>query len=448
MNETKELCEFVFRLKQEQMPKEVVSIVKECILDYLGVTFAGAFEVKKQLNAYLDTFPVRNQESGVIGLQRKTSIEEAALLNGISAHYFELDDGNRFGMVHLGAPILSSLFSIADVYNVSSDKFLQAVFVGYEVTIRLASAIQPSHKKKGFHATGTCGCIGAAVAVAIALDIKNEYLENIISAAVASASGLLEMIDDTSQLKPFNAGKAAQNGIIAVRMGCAGFVGPQNALGGSRGFLNVMAEEIKGNRFDGGNDKDYAIFGIYRKPYASCRHCHAAVEAVISLNKMYDIQPENITEVHVSTYSLAVFGHDHKEIASIGSAKMSIPYSVAAAIVLNDGGIRSMSEEAMHNPDILALAKKVCVSEEATFSSMVPNKRIAQVTIGLKSGTKFTKKVIYPKGEPENPMTTKELREKFIQMAMYAGKSKDYYTKVIQYTTDIENHFADLVEIL
>lgn len=448
MNETKELCEFIIQLKQEEMPKEVTSVVKECILDYLGVTLAGAFEIEKQLNAYLDFFPDSSQESRVIGLQRRTSIEAAALMNGMSSHYFELDDGNRFGMVHLGAPILSALFSIIDVYNVPIKRFLQAVFVGYEVTIRLASAIQPMHKMKGFHATGTCGCIGAAVAVATALDIKNEYLENIISAAVASASGLLEMIEDTSQLKPFNAGKAAQNGITAALIGNAGFAGPQNALGGKRGFLNVMAEGVNRGWLSGESDKDYVILRIYRKPYASCRHCHPAVEAAISLRRMYDIKSEDIDEILISTYSLAVFGHDHTEIGSTGSATMSIPYSVAAAIVLNDGGIQSMSEEATHNPNILELTKKVHVNEKPEYSLLIPAKRIAQVSIRLKNGKMLTQKVIYPKGEPENPMTTKELQEKFIQMAMYAGKSRDYCTKVIQFTAQIENHFSELIEIL
>jgi len=448
MNETKELCELILQLKQEEMSKEVTSMVKECILDYLGVTFAGAFELKKQLNAYLDFLPVRSQTASVIGMQRKTSIETAALLNGISAHYFELDDGSRFGMVHLGAPILSALFSIADVYKVPPKRFLQAVFVGYEVTIRLAMAVQPTHKKKGFHATGTCGCIGAATAVAIALDTDREALENIISAAAASASGLLEMIEDTSQLKPFNAGKAAQNGITAAFIGNVGFAGPQNALGGKRGFLNVMADGVNEDWLRRENENRYAILEIYRKPYASCRHCHSAVEAAITLRRMYDMKPEEIDEIQVATYGLAVLGHNHTEIAGIGSAKMSIPYSVAAAIVLNDGGIQSVSEEVLHNPEILALTKKVCVNENPEFSSLVPNKRMAQVTIRLIDGQLFTQKVIYPKGEPENPMTAKELQEKFMRMAMYAGKSGDYCTKVIQYIADIENHFADLIEII
>lgn len=448
MNETKNLYEIILQLQQEQLPNEVISAVKECILDYLGVTVAGAFELNKKLNAYLDILPVRKQESTVIGLQRRTSIETAALLNGISAHHFELDDGSRFGMVHLGAPILSALFSVANVYNIPSEKFLRAVLVGYEVTIRLASAIQPAHKKKGFHATGTCGCIGAAVAVATALAIDNQHLENIISAAVASASGLLEMIEDTSQLKPFNAGKAAQNGVVAALIGSAGFVGPQDALGGKRGFLSVMSEGLNRDWFIRENDKRYAILGIYRKPYASCRHCHSAVEAAIALRRIHDIKTEDIDEIQIATYGLAVFGHDHTEIVSAGAAKMSIPYSVAAAIVLNDGGMQSMSEEAIQNIEILELTKKVHVNENPEFSSLVPAKRIAQVTIKLKDGRTFAQKVIYPKGEPENPMTTRELEEKFIQMATYAGKSKDYCTQVIQYIADIENQLAKLLDML
>ncbi|MBQ6907549.1 MAG: MmgE/PrpD family protein, partial [Clostridia bacterium] len=371
--------------------------------------------------------------------------EDAAMLNGIAAHYFELDDGSRFGMVHIGAPVFSALLAVADLYKITFEDFLYGALTGYEITVRLASAIQPGHKKKGFHATGTCGCIGAAAAVAVSLKYNEQALENTIAAAVAGASGLLEMIDDVSQLKPFNAGKAAQTAITAARIGQCGFSGPINPVGGKRGFLGVMTDSFDSCWFDR-QKKEYAILDIYKKPYASCRHCHSAVEAAISLGRQ--VNPDQIAQIDVVTYGLAVFGHDHTDIRGISSAKMSIPYSVAAAICLHTGGIDAMSEGAVANKDILNLAKKVRVIENAEFSKLVPAQRIAEVVIHLKDGEQISKKVIYPKGEPENPISAEELKDKFKQMATHSGKSVAYCEQVIEYISNLETSFYELLHII
>ena len=446
MTKTESIIDLIQRLQNEELPHEVVETVKGCVLDYLGVCMAGAFELRDRINNYLETKPFFSAEASIIGTDKKASIEDAALLNGIAAHFFELDDGSRYGMVHLGAPILSALFPIVEAFKVSSETFIKAVLVGYEVTIRLAAAIQPSHKKRGFHATGTCGCIGAAVAIATALKFDIKALKNTISAAVACASGLLEMIQDTSQLKPFNAGKAAQNAITSAFVGISGFSGPLDPIGGDRGFIKVMTESFDPSWFNRESDKQYTILSIYKKPYASCRHCHSAVEAALAISDK--LQLDEIDHIDVFTYSLAVVGHDHSVISSVGSAKMSIPYSVAAAICLKTGGMESMSESMIKRKDILELARKVRVVEKEDFSVLVPAKRIAEVVLYLKTGETLCKKVIYPKGEPENPMNAQELRNKFIQLAKYAQKDDDYCDQVIYRVENIEQSIQALIQIL
>ena len=428
MSETSLITELVAQLSKEPIPDEIYSVVKGCLLDYLGVALAGAHELKAKLGAFLSALPDEAHAAPVIGMQTSAGMENAALLNGISAHYFDLDDGSRFGMIHLGAPVFSALLSLYKPYRIEPKLFLRAALVGYETALRLAMAIQPSHKKRGHHATGTCGCIGAAAAAAVAMGLSEQGISNTVAAAAASAAGLLEMIEDSSELKPFNAGKAAQNAITAALIGASGFAGPMDPIGGKRGVVKVMADEFKAEAFDRSSNK-YAILGIYKKPYASCRHCHSAVEAALTLQR--SIEADDIESITVNTYGLAVFGHDHTNIPSVGSAKMSIPYSVAAAIALGTGGIEAMTESAAANERILALTKLVEVKEDPEFSSLVPQKRIAQVVIKLRSGETLSEKVAYPKGEPENPMSAEELELKFRQLAEYAGKDKEYCDRMI-----------------
>ena len=123
--------------------------------------------------------------------------------------------------------------------------------------------------------------------------------------------------------------------------------------------------------------------------------------------------PENIDCIQAITCGLAVFGHNHCEVEGVSSAKMSIPFSVASAIVLNDGGIEAMSEESVKDKRILSLSKKVTVIEESAYSAELPKKRIAKLIVKLKNKKEFTYKVTYPKGEPENPINDEEIRDKY-----------------------------------
>ncbi|MBE7003005.1 MAG: MmgE/PrpD family protein [Ruminococcaceae bacterium] len=438
MNDTERICNLVCELLREELPDRILGEVKACILDYLGVTFAGARELSKELKAYLSSLSGEGGGAKAIGLGITAPAEDAAFVNGVSSHMSELDDGCRFGMVHVGAPVLSALFSLAGCIEITPDAFLRAVLVGYEVTIRLAATIQPGHKLKGFHATGTCGCVGAAAAAAVALGVPADRLKSVISAAAASASGLLEMMDDPSQMKPFNVGKAAQNGIVAARFGSLGLLGPNDPVGGRRGLFCNMAGEVHDGWFDREDGKKYMISSAYKKPYSSCRHCHSAVEAALTIAEAPDFCSKDIERVVVSTYGLAVAGHDHTDIISASSAKMSIPYSVAAALVLKTGGAEAMTEQMVRNPSILELTNRVSVVEEPEYSEQVPAKRIAKVDAIMKNGEVFSQKVEYSKGEPENPMTRTDLENKFMQLALSAGIMPERCRKIIAAVDELD----------
>lgn len=448
-NKTDIIVEFINELQCRSFSENIIHTVKECVLDYMGVTHAGMYCLRQIHKGFPDTLITARGRSAVIaGGIKYAAPSEAALINGMSAHYLELDDGSRFAMVHPGAPVISALIAFSQDNEISSYDFIMGIVAGYEVTIRLARAIQPDHKMKGFHATGTCGTIGAAAALCAALNMKTDQTKAAVSAAAACAQGLLEMIEDTSQLKPFNAGKAAQDAITAVMMANAGFTGPRDAIGGKRGFVKATGGSFDASCFSAPGNNDLAIEKIYRKPYASCRHCHSAVEAALKIRDSAGFDVSKISSIQVRTYGLAVNGHEHRDPQGIGSAKMSIPFSVAAALVLGDGGIAAMSEEALENERIMRLASVVSVFEHPDYTVLAPEKRIAKVIITLTSGEVFTKEIIYPKGEPENPMSEKELMDKYQQLMCFGKIPAEYSDQLAEYISDLENSFSRMLSIL
>ena len=73
------------------------------------------------------------------------------------------------------------------------------------------------------------------------------------------------------------------------------------------------------------------------------------------------------------------------------------------------------------NPNILELTLKVKVIENENFSILSSEKRIAEVKINYNDGTEAIQRVDYAKGDPENPMTDIEIKQKFEFMMGYCG---------------------------
>lgn len=449
MNITDCFVEEMIKLAQQEIPEHVIRQAKMCVIDYVGCAFLGESMLREQNQRYLNNLPGEEGASVLVGAGRRTTVHAAAMLNGINSHVAELDDGHRYGMMHLAAPVITALLAISENRKLSGTQFLKGIVLGYEGAIRLASAIQPGHKLKGYHATGTCGTIGAAVGIAAATGCSAEQMKAVVSAAATDAAGMLAAIDDGSKLKPYNIGRAAVAAINAAYIGGAGFCGPDDILGGKRGFFKVMAQDVAENFVTEGFPGKYAIELIYRKPYAACRHCHAAIEAALNAAEGQKLSADEIESIQIETYGLAVGGHEHTEVRGTSSAKMSTPYSVAAALVCGKADFQQFGEEYLHNADITNIMKKVTVLESPELSALVPEKRGAVATIKTKTKTQtLTNRVDYPKGEPENPITPEELEQKFFSLAQAAGKEQEYADRVLQGIWRIEQEFETLVSML
>lgn len=424
MNLTDQFISAIRAIQYVKLPQRVILHARACVLDYIGCALAGAKTIASKEQDLVLALSAMQGECSLLGHHAKASMQNAALINGISAHMIELDDGHRVGMLHLGAPIISGLLAVAERERLSTEDFLYGVIIGYEVAIRLACAVQPGCKLRGYHATGTCGTVGVAMGIAAALHYDFEQSESAFSAAVTSAAGVLEMIEGDSELKPYNAGRAAMDGLTAAMIGRARFKAPDDALGGKRGFLRIMTDEAKLQYLTDFTDSQYMIEQIYQKPYAACRHCHAPIEAALIIsNEGIDIS--QIERVHVRTYKLAVAGHEHTKIAGTNSAKMSIPYSVAVALIRGSAGMDDYADKFISNVQILELTKKVHVEEDAELTPLCPQKRVAIVEAVLQDGSHKQVRVDYPKGEPENPITPAELMAKFMDLATWSGVKID-----------------------
>ena len=421
MNKTEAFLNEIDALAQRPLPPEVLDRAKESLLDYLAVTAAGAAFQGEKLARYMEFAGPESGKYKAIGTGRRLAMKEAVFLNGLNGHALDFDDGTNAGIIHLGSPIFSLLLPLAEQYDKTIGEVLRAAVLGYETSFTLAVSIQPGHKALGFHATGTCGTLGAAVAASYLLDFTAEERFRAFAAACTAASGMLLVLDDGSELKPYNAAKTALLALTAVQLAKSGFKGHPDPLGARRGFLKMMTGKddvaLKPTLLNG----TWAIRKTYTKPYASCRYTHPAVEAAIRLRNANGLRAADVARIDIRTYSLAVSGHDHTEIPGSYSAKMSIPYATAAGLIWGRAGLQEFSENAVRGDEVLALTRKIHVTADEDLSAAFPGIQAAVAEITTTDGRKLCERVDYPKGEPENPLDETEFRDRFEGLLRYAG---------------------------
>ena len=402
--------------KSLKINKVILEKAEQCRDDYVAVATAGAAKNRLKWAELLETIPDGNAR--LFGYEKLADSRFAALINGFNAHSLELDDGQRFAMIHLGAAVISAIEAASADFKISENDYLTGIIMGYEAACRLSIAMQPSHKQKGFHTAGTCGTVGAAVGIGFALRMNRNQLKRIITLAAGSAAGMLEIQEQQSELKPYNLGRAAMDGLMAAYMGNVDFESPDDMIGGERGFFATFSDSRNPDKLT--EEQEYfEIQRIYVKPYASCRHSHSAVEAALRMRGR--IQGKTIESIRVETYRLGVKGHDHTEIKGTASAKLSTPYAVAAALLYGRADLKVFEPI---DETAVRLASKILVVENEDLTNESPKKRIATLMVKLSDGSEETETVEYAKGDPENPMTLEELTQKWNALAAYADAEK------------------------
>ncbi len=440
--------ESLIRLSKIDFPDNVIHQAKRCLLDYLGATMAGSQILGEKGLSLINQIVDSSGGTTVIGTRRKAGTEQAILLNGLFSHVAEMDDGVRFGMIHPGAPLFSALLAVAEKEKSSGEAIIRGIIIGYEASVRLAIAIQPDHYNAGYHPTATCGTIGAAIGIASMLCFDQKQMQDTFSAAIVSAFGSLKVIEDSSELKPLNVARAALNGHIAALIARSGFCGPRDVLSGKAGFLTLMTNSFNPDKLIKQEKEPYAIEIVYQKPYAACRHAHAAIDAALSIRGALDNKYDMIKDIKLETYESNIGKHDIKEIYGVSSAKMSIPFSIAVAIIYGGAGIDVFSKDCIKDLRVQELISKTQIVSSDNLTILVPEKRPAILSVSTINNMVFTERVDYPKGEPENPITDNELQEKFTALAIFGGYDREKTKIIIDIINDFETEYSNIFRYL
>ena len=403
------------------LPSSVVAETKRAILDWLGSALAGAVEpAARMMQGVVARFGA-SQESTIFAAGR-SSAAGAALANGVASHILELDDVHKGSTLHAAAPIIPAALAMAEREHVNGCTLILSVALGYDAALRIGEAVNPSHYRF-WHPTGTAGTFGAAVAAGTIMQFSAAQMLDALGNAGTQAAGLWEFNSDGAMSKHLHPGKAAFNGILSADLARAGFTGAKRILEGERGFLRAMSTSFDVTRITDGLGKAWKITENCYKLHSCCGHTHSAIDIAVDLRSQRRWSAEdvaaNVRDIHIETYGPGFEIVKERNPRSATQAKFSIAYCVAVALLEGRVGLEQFSVErfapdGVCDPRIAAMLRSTRVTVEEELTQKYPSAWPARLTLTLGDGSQLRGSSDFPRGNPEHPLTTSQLEDKFL----------------------------------
>ncbi|MGD8561679.1 MAG: MmgE/PrpD family protein [Desulfarculaceae bacterium] len=447
MGATEYLARFACELEFEKIPAEAVDWAKTAILDCTGVALAGAGEEIGNIITEYAKEVGGTPESGVIAGGFKTDAVTAALANGTLSHALDYDDyvlPNWTG--HPTAPVLPAIFSLGQRQKISGKQALVAYIAGFEVGAKIGEGLGRGHyEHAGWHATATLGTMGAAAACCSILKLDLARASKAMGIAGSEAGGLRQNFG--TMTKPFHAGLAARNGVLAARLAQKGFTADVNIIEGPLGFSKIFTA---GGEYDlelmsQGLGESFWIVksGVSIKPYPCCAEGHRCLDAILFLADKHDIKAEDVESVECRTSDIVpqVMIRHNPQTGSEG--KFSMEFCMAVALLDRAAGLPQFTTERVQDPKVQELLTRVHYVHPPEISGYLKMESNPEtVTVRLRNGDAFSREVLESKGKPGNRLSQKELEEKYTACA-----SRSISPQRIERSLELLHDFEKLEDI-
>jgi len=420
---TRALAEFLSDTVYGDLPPSVVDACYRATLDWLGSALAGALEPPARMAQRAARGLGSGDESTVLGAGR-ASAPAAAFANGVASHILELDDVHKGSTLHGAAPVISAALAVAERERASGRAFTRAIALGYDAALRIGEAVNPSHYRY-WHPTGTAATFGAAAAAGSLLGLTSAQMLDALGTAGTQAAGLWEFNADGAMSKHLHPGKAAFNGVLAADLARLGFTGATRILEGERGFFRATAAGVDPSRVTDRLGEQWKITENCYKLHSCCAHTHTAIDVALDIRARRGWTTREaldaIASVDLETYGAGYDVVKDPNPSTPYRAKFSIAYCTSAALLEGRVGLEQFSvdrvgDDEIAEPAIAALLPRVRVSVRDDLTHAYPARWPTNVVVTLRDGSVECGMNDFPRGNPEYPVSTETLEDKFVRL--------------------------------
>lgn len=395
-----------------------LALARNALVDIVACMIAGAGDAapRRALNA------VRALGSGpasVVGEAERLTAPHAALVNGTAAHALDFDDNYHGVFGHATAVLAPALLALAEERGAGGAAILDAYIAGLEAMLVVGAGVNLAHYELGWHSTSTIGTIGAAGAAARLMRLDPEGVRRALSFGFSHASG--SKLQFGTMAKPFHAGMAAKNALMAARYAEAGLTATDEPLEAPWGFRDLYVPHDASPGYADAADilgPPPAIerYGLKVKIHPNCASAHCAVDGVIGLMREHDLAARDIDEIRIVvnkvSYDNLMFADPQSEM----EARFSMHYAIALAVTKGRLRLADFQPDAIADATVRAWLPRVTMTHAAPENPLPiadNGREPAEVVVLTKDGRELGVFVQHAKGVLQNPLTDEELWTKF-----------------------------------
>ncbi|MFB6211889.1 MAG: MmgE/PrpD family protein [Halobacteriales archaeon] len=442
---TDRIAEHAVEAAYDDLPADVLDRLKRHLLDHIGLAI-GAREHAGSSEAIatgIDALASGGDEATALATGDRYGADHAALYNGTFAHSLDFDDTHRESSLHPGAPVIPAALAIAERDGATTEEFLAAVSVGYDVACTLGQAVNPDvHYDRGFHITATCGTFGATAAAGKLAGLSVGGLKNALGINGSQAAGSLQFLANGAWNKRLHPGLAANRAVTAVTLADAGFRGATDPITGTHGFFAAYTDDPAPELFDRLGDH-HSVMTTGLKLYPCCRYMHPALDGLLDLAGEIDPEAVESVAVELPRPGVRLTGEpieDKRRPSNFVNCQFSMPYGVALALTTGEAGLEAFlrTQDSLEDAPFSRLMDVTTVETTDAVQSLFPDQWAARVTIETTTDTheRFVKTA---RGEPEKPLDWAAVIDKFESLTTTAGVSDRDTADIVEMVQDLES---------
>ncbi len=419
---TERLAHFVADTQWDDLGPLVAHQAKRSLINFFAVALTGCRD--QTIETALQTLAAFSggKQATIIGRSEHVDALSAAFLNAASANVLDFCDTHVPTAIHPSAPIVPSLLAVAAMMPVSGREFLLALVLGHEIECRIGLAMSPSHYKRGWHITSTCGVFGAAVGAGKLLRLTARQMIWALGTAATQSGGLCECLGTPA--KSVSVGNAARNGLLSALLAARNFDGPTEPLTGAQGYYHALNETADLSFLTQGLGETWEILATAYKPYPCGFVIHPVLDCVLDWRRAHPAAA--VEKVVVTGNPLLAIRTDRPQISSGREAQVSTQHAVAAALIRGKAGVEEFTDACVDDAKVAALREKVQVLRD---ESLATTSAAAEITTADGMTHKVAQQAA--RGSAENPMSDQELADK-LRLAAKAAIPGNDVTSLIE----------------
>lgn len=460
---TRKLAHHVANLRYDAIPAPLVTLMKQCVLDTLGVSIAAStLAPEAKFVADYVTDLGGKSEATVLGFGGKAPAAWAVFVNGSLGHMADYDD--IVNTNHVSIATIPVAFAVSEkLGGINGRELITAIAAGTDLHIRLDLSIDIPDwtMTEGWFSTQLLGYMSGAATAARVMRLNDDQTENALGIGFNQMSGSRQMaVGVATHMRSMQAGFSGQAAIMGAELASRGVIGPKEVIEGRYGFFKnyVRTDTPRWDALIGELGTRFPLLETHGfKVWPACAYTRITNTAALELRQKYNLHADDIEAVRIigGTSGIKLLSEpiESKRRPQVSiDGKYSIPFTTAVMLAKGNVTLRDYTEEGLRDASVLAMAERISyhdAPDAKTSSNSSAQSGNPIVEVKTRDGRILKSQPTGVPGDPAHPVDWSMLESKFRDCVAFSEKpiSSKNVDCAIDRIKNLEN-LKDVTEII